>query len=152
MPSHESEVTSKASATALSGLGSIQLLLGNDDEAMKRYEASLEIFRGINDAPGIAQALNHIGTLEERFGEYDDALAHHQEALQLYRRMGNAGGAAGTLGSIGNVHGSMRDFEKALQHFEQGLTIAQAQAHVRSQEKWKHPVYWAAWTLWGLAN
>jgi tetratricopeptide (TPR) repeat protein len=25
-----------------------------------------------------------------------------------------------------------------------------AQEHVRSQEKWKHPYYWAAWVLWGL--
>ena len=24
-----------------------------------------------------------------------------------------------------------------------------AQAHVRSQAKWKHPAYWAAWILWG---
>ncbi|MCC7137530.1 MAG: CHAT domain-containing protein [Planctomycetes bacterium] len=27
-----------------------------------------------------------------------------------------------------------------------------AQAHVRSQEKWKHPYYWAAWVLWGLPS
>jgi CHAT domain-containing protein/tetratricopeptide (TPR) repeat protein len=25
-----------------------------------------------------------------------------------------------------------------------------AQEHVRSQEKWKHPRFWAAWVLWGL--
>ncbi len=28
--------------------------------------------------------------------------------------------------------------------------LRQAQAFVRSQEKWKHPYYWAAWVLWGL--
>jgi CHAT domain-containing protein len=27
-----------------------------------------------------------------------------------------------------------------------------AQEHVRSQERWKHPSYWAAWTLWGLGD
>ena len=27
-----------------------------------------------------------------------------------------------------------------------------AQEHVRSQEKWKHPYYWAAWVLWGLPS
>ncbi|MDJ0973945.1 MAG: CHAT domain-containing tetratricopeptide repeat protein [Planctomycetota bacterium] len=27
-----------------------------------------------------------------------------------------------------------------------------AQDHVRAQEKWKHPYYWAAWVLWGLAD
>jgi len=25
-----------------------------------------------------------------------------------------------------------------------------AQDYVRSQEKWSHPYYWAAWVLWGL--
>ena len=28
--------------------------------------------------------------------------------------------------------------------------LGQAQAHVRSQERWAHPYYWAAWVLWGL--
>lgn len=28
--------------------------------------------------------------------------------------------------------------------------LENAQAFVRSQEKWKHPYYWAAWVLWGL--
>ena len=28
--------------------------------------------------------------------------------------------------------------------------LRQAQAHVRAQEKWNDPKYWAAWVLWGL--
>jgi len=30
--------------------------------------------------------------------------------------------------------------------------LKHAQAFVRSQPKWKHPYYWAAWQLWGLPN
>jgi CHAT domain-containing protein len=30
--------------------------------------------------------------------------------------------------------------------------LRDAQAFVASQEKWKHPRYWAAWVLWGLAE
>jgi CHAT domain-containing protein len=37
-----------------------------------------------------------------------------------------------------------------------GLPTAQAlrraQEFVRSQERWKHPYYWAAWVLWGLPS
>ena len=37
-----------------------------------------------------------------------------------------------------------------------GLGAAEAlrrsQEHVRSQAKWSHPYYWAAWVLWGLPN
>ena len=39
---------------------------------------------------------------------------------------------------------------------EPGLPTAEAlrraQEFVRSQEKWKHPYYWAAWVLWGLPS
>ncbi len=30
--------------------------------------------------------------------------------------------------------------------------LRQAQAFVRSREKWRHPYYWAAWVLWGLPD
>ena len=30
--------------------------------------------------------------------------------------------------------------------------LKQAQQFVRSHQKWKHPYYWAAWQLWGLAQ
>lgn len=30
--------------------------------------------------------------------------------------------------------------------------LRQAQAHVRAQEEWSHPRFWAAWVLWGLAE
>jgi CHAT domain-containing protein len=37
-----------------------------------------------------------------------------------------------------------------------GLSTAEAlrkaQEFVRSQERWKHPFYWAAWVLWGLPS
>jgi CHAT domain-containing protein len=28
--------------------------------------------------------------------------------------------------------------------------LRRAQEHVRSQERWRHPYFWAAWVLWGL--
>ena len=27
-----------------------------------------------------------------------------------------------------------------------------AQKHIREQEKWGHPYFWAAWVLWGLPD
>jgi CHAT domain-containing protein len=30
--------------------------------------------------------------------------------------------------------------------------LREAQEHVRSQETWAHPYYWAAWVLWGLGD
>jgi CHAT domain-containing protein len=30
--------------------------------------------------------------------------------------------------------------------------LREAQESVRTQERWKHPAYWAAWVLWGLAE
>jgi tetratricopeptide (TPR) repeat protein len=30
--------------------------------------------------------------------------------------------------------------------------LRRAQEHVRAQERWRHPYYWAAWALWGLPD
>jgi CHAT domain-containing protein len=30
--------------------------------------------------------------------------------------------------------------------------LRRAQEFVRSQEKWRHPYFWAAWVLWGLPS
>ena len=30
--------------------------------------------------------------------------------------------------------------------------LREAQASVQPNEKWKHPAFWAAWTLWGLGD
>ena len=32
------------------------------------------------------------------------------------------------------------------------LALKKAKEHVRSQKKWEHPYYWAAWQLWGLPD
>jgi tetratricopeptide (TPR) repeat protein len=32
------------------------------------------------------------------------------------------------------------------------MALKKAQEFVQSQEKWKHPYYWAAWVLWGLPD
>lgn len=43
---------------------------------------------------------------------------------------------------------------KFYEKWKQGLGAAQAlreaQGYVQSHEEWRHPAYWAAWTLWGL--
>jgi CHAT domain-containing protein/tetratricopeptide (TPR) repeat protein len=45
---------------------------------------------------------------------------------------------------------------KFYEGFKKGVPAAralrEAQASVRAQEKWKHPFYWAAWSLWGLPD
>jgi len=45
---------------------------------------------------------------------------------------------------------------KFYEGFKKGVPAARAlrdaQAHVRSNPKWKHPFYWAAWALWGLPD
>lgn len=36
--------------------------------------------------------------------------------------------------------------------FAAAKALRLAQAHIRTQSKWKHPYYWAAWVLWGLPD
>ena len=41
---------------------------------------------------------------------------------------------------------------KAMDAKDKKNALKAAQAHVRSQEKWSHPHYWAAWQLWGASR
>jgi len=46
----------------------------------------------------------------------------------------------------------MEKFYKEWKSADAATALAAAQAHVRSHPKWKHPHFWAAWQLWGLAE
>ena len=39
-----------------------------------------------------------------------------------------------------------------LKHSKTAEALRKAQEFIRSQGKWKHPYYWAAWVLWGLPS
>ena len=46
----------------------------------------------------------------------------------------------------------MTKFYEVWQSQPAARALQEAQEFVRSQEKWRHPSYWAAWQLWGLAD
>ena len=48
-------------------------------------------------------------------------------------------------GPKGRVEGSKKGLGAA-------AALKKAQAYIRGHPKWKHPYYWAAWVLWGLAD
>jgi len=48
--------------------------------------------------------------------------------------------------------GLMVEFYELWKTHPAATALKKAQEFVRSHEKWKHPYYWAAWQLWGLAD
>jgi hypothetical protein len=46
----------------------------------------------------------------------------------------------------------MEAFYAAWRELPAAAALRKAQEKVRSQERWRHPAYWAAWQLWGLPD
>jgi non-specific serine/threonine protein kinase len=70
-------------AFALSILGSIHLAQEQSDQAVKRYEAALDLFRAAGHEWGISETHASLGAVSYRIGDYARAAVHYGESLDL---------------------------------------------------------------------
>jgi tetratricopeptide (TPR) repeat protein len=74
---------------ALKGLGEVERLVGEYDQAREYHIQSLFLARQLGDRLGEALALLGLGEDERLVGEYDQAREHHAQALALARQLGD---------------------------------------------------------------
>jgi tetratricopeptide (TPR) repeat protein len=77
------------------------------------------------------------------------------EGILGFTRAFMAAGASRVLVSLWKVDDEatralMTEFYGQWRKVGAAAALKAAQEHVRAQEKWRHPYYWAAWQLWGL--
>src|SRR5581483_8720632 len=75
----------EARANVLNAIGVAYKRLQKPDEAVRRYQQSLEIKRRIGDKRGIAITLGELAQINESLGRTDVAEKSYKEALQLQR-------------------------------------------------------------------
>ena len=94
---------------------------GEIDEARKAHETSLEIDRGLHDAPhpDVAASLLNIGLLDEETGDFDAARTRYEEALSIYEAsVGKEhGGYGSALLNLASNAANRGDFDDARQRF-----------------------------------
>lgn len=94
-------------------------------EALKYYNKSLDLSRGLGDRSGEAQALNGIGRTYWSTGEFTKALDFYTQSLAPRRAAGNRIGEGFTLGNIGAAYWAIGQGTKAFEFYRQALAIMQ---------------------------
>ena len=121
--------SSSASATtragALQDLGTLMISQGNLERGAELEEASLALYRELDDKRGISHSLNLLGVIADGQGNDRNAKALWEESLALRREIGYKRGIAQTLGNVGAMAQREGDYSKAASHFEEALALAE---------------------------
>ena len=88
-------------AKALRGGGSLAFLQCDYAAAVRRLEASLQLYRDLDDDAGVASVLQVLGSVAREQGRFQRAEALHRESLELFEAAGDSCGVAQAHGYLG---------------------------------------------------
>ncbi|HUS15619.1 MAG TPA: tetratricopeptide repeat protein [Chloroflexia bacterium] len=118
---------SPARADALMSLGVLAERQGDHAEAVRVLDASLAIYRTLDDPDGVARVLNNLGGVALEHGEYEAASRHYDEALGIWRAQGNQLLAGMALHNLSIIAYSRSDFANALALCRECVRIMEAE-------------------------
>lgn len=95
-------------------------------EAIKKYEEAIELYRAAGERAGEGSALTNIGVVYNQLGEKQKALEYLSQALPLHRLVGDKREEARTFTYMGFVSSDLADRPKALEYFNQALRLREA--------------------------
>lgn len=104
-------------------LASLQLRLGNIEQAATLYQEGLRLNQELGDTEGTANALYGIGTVFHARGEYDEARQWCEESFSLYQTLNHQYGSAWCHNLLGEIAFGKGEIDTALPHYRQSLTI-----------------------------
>lgn len=79
----------KGEAVAWNGLGVVEEIRGNLEQAKIYYQKALAIRRRLGDLREVGATLNNLGILYDYQGRFDSALAVYRENLRIQRQLGD---------------------------------------------------------------
>ncbi|MBV9448816.1 MAG: tetratricopeptide repeat protein [Streptosporangiaceae bacterium] len=112
-----------AEATALIGLGRIDLQQGRHQQALSRFEEARDLYRSVSDRVGQADAANNLGSVDSWLGRWHQAGRHYREALGLYHEVGDRLLQARVLGNLGVIDRRLGRYQQAADRQQKALAI-----------------------------
>ena len=110
-------------ATILNAMGAAYEQLNKPDEALRNYQESLAIKRGLGQKPGIALTLGNIGRVQSSLGKPEEAYKSYQGAVKLQRETGDKKGLGVTLIGLGGLYKAREQYDEALKVYKESLQI-----------------------------
>ncbi|MGH2562459.1 MAG: tetratricopeptide repeat protein, partial [Thermomicrobiales bacterium] len=112
-----------ARARALLGAATLARRQADHDRAVALYQESLDIWRALDDAAGIASALNNLGVIAHDRADYPRATALYEDALAASRQLGDRQLVAATLLNLGIVARRQGEFDRATTLYEESVVL-----------------------------
>lgn len=110
-------------AYVLCQLGVFPVVRGDIDAGVQRFEASLKLYREINDLQGISDALVSTSIAESRRGNYARAAQLQQESVDILTELGDEMELAVALNNLGDTEYFRGRLDQALAHQRAAITI-----------------------------
>lgn len=117
------KTTLAARAKALSEVSRLACLQNEQDKAIELAEASIMLWRQLDNPEGLATALLQRGWAAIALGEYQQAKSCYEEGLQLLSSTGNVWLRAQMLFYLGAVAGFTYDFEQMRAYYAQSREL-----------------------------
>lgn len=116
---------SKARAKALAAAGALAWQQGDNARGRLLADESLDLWRRLEDLPGLAEILHLMGHMI--FDQQDYETAHHlfQESLQIYEATEDTTVRISLIGDLGMVAYHQEDYRGARKRYEQSLALFQ---------------------------
>jgi CHAT domain-containing protein len=117
----------------LSALGSLYMLLEQNQKAIEKYEQSLPLLRAASEQRGEAATLLQLGLVQSKLGEMEKALDNFGRSLALFRSVGDPFGETMALSVIGSLHVFLGKAEELPGYYNKALEISRATAARESE-------------------
>ncbi|MGH3156420.1 MAG: tetratricopeptide repeat protein, partial [Streptosporangiaceae bacterium] len=112
-----------AEASALLGLGTLDIRLDRYGQAAQLLQQALDLFRQVGDPIGEARALDNLAITHALQGRYQQFVDLLEQSLPVYRKTGDLTGEARVLGNLGWDERLRGHYAEAAGHLQQALAL-----------------------------
>ncbi|BDG70478.1 ATP-binding protein [Roseomonas fluvialis] len=112
-------------ATLLTADGTFARMVGDFDRADAVLEEAASMWRGLDDAEGLAWALSHLGLVKQWLGELDLGVDILRQSVDLRRQRGEDRGIARSLFHLAIAEDFRGNFNQAATLYEETLEVQQ---------------------------
>lgn len=145
-----SPTVTRPRARAATIAGYAALTASNLEQALKRLDEGLRLYRELNDVPNIAFVLRGLSACHRRTGDLDEAQRVAERSLDLCRDCGDSPGEAASLDDLGLLALARGDLEQAESMFQEALALLAAhdvvfgvyRSHVMLGEVYRRKADW----------
>jgi serine/threonine protein kinase/tetratricopeptide (TPR) repeat protein len=108
-------------ALILQAIGVSYRLMNRSDEAMRNFQESMDISRGVGLKRVLANSLSEVAQVQTNIGKADAALSSYGQALQILQDIGMKKDYGDVLINRGAVYIARGEYDKALQDYKDSL-------------------------------